>query len=188
MDGGRVRVMLRQDIPTNLDRRSRQYGAAVVEAYRSGRFERSRLLMVPGRDPIWSNPEYQYLGRCGEVAFCLAFGIDPNSLSWCPIPDDGADVTFKRCRIDVKSTHHPRGRYLIWPLPKNRFLHLVSSDAFVFVRRLDQLKYEIVGWVMRDYFDINHDIASSRHPLDAGTWYMDAARLWEPTTLPGAAA
>lgn len=165
-------------LPPDWIERSREWGARVVTDYASGWNAKSRAVSCFDAE---RNIVLQSKAKMCECAFALWAGIDPQRLHWERYCDDGADVTWLGKRWDVKATGI-NSRFLIWPIAKNHIFESKRFDNLVLVKH-DEPSFVISGWISKEEFRANHQVAGAGHKLFPGTWYMDQIQLWGPWLL-----
>lgn len=158
------------------------WGRQSVEGYNKREKESSRALARPGID---TDLRYQAMGKVGECAFCLHFGLPPRKLDWGPKLDGGWDCVYCGQKIDVKASTTKK---LIWPVTKNHFLSQTKADVFFGVWAgnwyyEDDPVVTLLGWVPAYRFIREHKIAPPPANFDPGTKYMEARDLLAPDDL-----
>jgi hypothetical protein len=125
------------------------------------------------------NIELQAHARMAECAIALHFGLDPRAaLHWSDYCDAGFDLRAFGVRWDNKQTD--RGRNLIWPINKRHIYQTKEFDVLGLVRGpVDERIFIMVGFTNKPMFWHEHKVADDAHALDAGTWYMPEAELWD---------
>lgn len=158
--------------------RCQSYAIALVAHYKAGGSPNS--LAVSGGRGTEYNVERQTLGKIGEVACAIFFGLDPEiAVKWELKPDRGSDVILpNEMRVDVKTTvpHYK----LIWSRTVN---HLYESKEFdlliaVSVDSVDRRICWIEGYMPKAMFLKRKHIADGKNSgLEIGTWFMDKHEL-----------
>jgi hypothetical protein len=167
------------EIPRDQYGRSRTFAAALVAVYQSGRNENSRAYAMDGID---KDVEAQAQARAAECALCQYLQIPAEMLNWgTDRPDHGCDLIVGDLELDCKRSHWG-GRRLIWPISKNPIFHSKRFTHLVFVRGEDTT-FEIVGWIGKQEFFEQKEIAPVGHPLKAGTWFVPREKLTDPSEL-----
>lgn len=117
-------------------------------------------------------------GKHGEAVAALADGQDPHTAVNFELGEDpGYDVVIGGLRCDVKATHMGGSR-LVWPRGKNDLFAGKEFDALICAQvDLDRGTGRLLGWIGKSEFAAEHLVAGFNHPLDRGTWYMDADTL-----------
>lgn len=137
-----------------------------------------------------NNLDLQAHAKMCECAAARSFGLDPiTDLWWKRGVDSGCDLVVPKERvlagearhIDVKGVKAGR-RFLLWPIKKNRLYKQKHFDTLLLIRG-DAPEFEVVGWIGKKYFWRRHEVATENHPLDTGTWYMDAGDLLPLSSL-----
>lgn len=126
------------------------FGARVVANHKANSTTRANGASVKSGKDIYSDANFQAGARAGEVAACVALGIDPlTALNWDDQPDGGEDFKVGKWSVDVKTSTHQRAEYLIWPKTKMPLLG-ECADILMLVKItvLDhgEVEGEICGW------------------------------------------
>lgn len=160
--------------------KSADFAKRVCASYIQGRKENSRRLVLNGKPEIYDNPHVQMIGRIGEIAGCVAFGLDPdNALNWSDECDSGHDFMLRKWSVDIKASDHPRARRLIWPASKE---HFMAQAADILILALVKLEDGVADVDVAGYETKNDFIKKCRHAkgergIVDGTPYMDKSDL-----------
>jgi len=161
------------------------FGSQMAADYAAGKYSHSlRAGLMNNEHDIYNRPDILAASKLYEVAAALALNLEPETaLRWgfdegSKGPDSGHDMIFHGWKIDAKGTYSFENKFLLWPLPKNNLWDKKDFDFLLWVRRPPKtLKAKVGGFVQRYRFEKHHHTADSQHPLDEGTWYMDAGEL-----------
>lgn len=155
--------------------RCKEYGEEIVAGYAAGRNAASRAVSSHGAE---ADADLQATAKMGEVAFCLAAGMNPEAaLNWSGATDQGWDVKFFGIKVDVKTIGMHK-ELLIWPVNKTSFFWEKKFDVLVLVKAAPP-RFVIQKWITKMAFYAEKTIAGSeRRGITPGTWYLAESSLW----------
>lgn len=174
-------------VPADLVSRSWAFAQAVCDAWATDERRRFRIPVHKNT----KNKKAQFVGRLGEVGLCLYLGVNVERLNWGLKPDKHVDLHLNKLTVDVKSTNHPRAKYLIWQPDRTKKFEKHAAQAFVFARvtipeayQTEATRVDLLGLIGKRRFLAEHQVAvEGRDKFLPGTWFMDYATFSDPDLL-----
>lgn len=131
-------------------------------------------------------PDEQYHAKLGECALAKYLRMDREEFKALAASCADYDVRTPRgMRVDVKSSHHPNGNTLYWPVKKNWKFDDLHFDMLAFCNTSRSPIIEFRGWVFKQEFRERRLTSRGQAAGDRlyeGTWYWDGP-LRDPETI-----